>query len=122
MAALGTFIKTAPAPASSGQLPSDSVNSWSIGEMIAVWACATPEALAVAAGNETLSYGELDRKANQLANWLIAQGVTSETIVAICLDRSIAALVSALGVMKAGGAFMPLDPTHPSERLNFMLN
>lgn len=88
-------------------------------------ACATPDATALHAGAETLTYGELNRRANQLANYLISLGVGSgreESIVALCLDRSLMGTVCALGILKAGAAYLPLDPSYPVERLTFMLS
>ncbi|MFN2576063.1 MAG: amino acid adenylation domain-containing protein [Pyrinomonadaceae bacterium] len=94
----------------------------SIGEMIAAHAHAQPDAPAVVIDGRVVTYGELDRRANQLANHLINSGVRTETIVAICLNRSTESLVSAVAVLKAGGAYLPLDPNLPLERLNVMLN
>ena len=81
----------------------------------------TPEATALVCGNEQLSYAELDGRANRLARHLIAQGVGPEQIVAILLDRSIEMVVSLLAVLKAGAAYLPMDPTYPIARLSFML-
>jgi amino acid adenylation domain-containing protein len=71
-----------------------------------------------------MTYGELNDRANQIANYLISLGVESgsDDIVALCLDRSAAAVVSALGILKTGAAYLPLDPAYPVERLAFMLN
>jgi len=93
-----------------------------IGEMIAINAMADPEAPAVVFNGQIVSYGELDRRANQLTNHLINLGVEAETIVGICLDRSPESVISSLAVLKAGGAYLPLDPKLPLERLRFMLN
>jgi amino acid adenylation domain-containing protein len=90
--------------------------------MIAIHAMADPEAPAVVLNGQVVSYGELDRRANQLANHLINLGVEAETIVGICLDRSPESVISSLAVLKAGGAYLPLDPKLPLERLRFMLN
>jgi amino acid adenylation domain-containing protein len=81
----------------------------------------SPSALAVVAGGARLTYGELDRRASQVARSLRAQGVGPESRVAVCLDRSPALLVALLGVWKAGGAYVPLDPAYPLERLKLML-
>ena len=70
---------------------------------------------------EELSYGELDRRANRLANYLRANGVEQNVVVGLYLDRSPAMVVAALAILKAGGAYVPLDPIHPVERLAFML-
>jgi amino acid adenylation domain-containing protein len=89
--------------------------------MVAAHAAASPQT-AVVSGGEVFTYAELDRRANQLANCLVALGVKEETIVALCLDRSPESLMCALAVLKAGGAYLPLDPKYPIERLAFMLN
>ena len=70
---------------------------------------------------EYIAYGELNRKANQLAHYLITQGVQPETRVGICLQRSLDLLVCVLGILKAGGCYIPLDPNYPDDRLQFML-
>jgi amino acid adenylation domain-containing protein len=80
----------------------------------------TPEAVAVACGGEQLSYGELNRRANQLAHYLRRQGVAAESPVAVCMERSAEMVVGLLGVLKAGGAYVPLDPAYPEQRLAFM--
>ena len=81
----------------------------------------SPEAVAVSLGGETLSYGELDRRANRLARFLIGLGVGPGMAVGLCLERSFDLGVAALAVLKAGGAYLPLDPSYPPERLAFML-
>jgi amino acid adenylation domain-containing protein len=94
----------------------------SVAELVAAQAAATPNAIALMARGESITYGELDKRANQLANYLIALGVGPETIVGLCLDRSPESVMCALAVLKAGGAYLPLDPAYPSERVLFMLN
>jgi amino acid adenylation domain-containing protein len=89
---------------------------------VAAQAAATPEAPAVSDGGKVLTYRELDEQANQLAHQLIALGVERETIVGICMNRSPETVICALAVLKAGGAYLPLDPSYPIERLAFMLN
>ncbi len=79
-----------------------------------------PQRIAVS-GNRTLTYGELDGQASRLARVLRARGVGPESAVAICLDRSVELLVAMLGVLKAGGYYIPLDPGYPSERLEYVL-
>jgi amino acid adenylation domain-containing protein len=81
----------------------------------------TPDAIAVVFEAGQLTYGELDRRANQLAHHLRALGVGPEVLVAICLERSLEMVIGLLGILKAGGAFVPLDPAYPKERLAFML-
>jgi amino acid adenylation domain-containing protein len=90
-------------------------------ELIAAQAARTPDALAVVYEQQTLSYAALDRRANQLAHQLRALGVGPETIVGVCLQRSLDLVVALLAVLKAGGAYLPLDPAYPAERLQFML-
>jgi amino acid adenylation domain-containing protein len=80
-----------------------------------------PDAVAVVSGDKTLSYGELDRRANQLAHHLRAQGVGPDQPVAICVERSLEMIVGLLGILKAGGVYVPLDPVYPVERLAYML-
>jgi amino acid adenylation domain-containing protein/non-ribosomal peptide synthase protein (TIGR01720 family)/FkbM family methyltransferase len=77
---------------------------------------------AVVSGDEIVTYTELDRRANQLANFLRGMGAGPETRVAICLERSIDMVVGILGSLKAGAAYVPLDPEYPRERLAFILN
>ncbi len=81
----------------------------------------TPDAIAVVFEAEQLTYGELNRRANQLAHHLRALGVGPEVLVAICLERSLETVIGLLGILKAGGAYVPLDPAYPKERLAFML-
>jgi amino acid adenylation domain-containing protein len=81
----------------------------------------TPDAIAVVSEAEQLTYGELNRRANQLAHHLRALGVGPEVLVAICVERSLEAVIGLLGILKAGGAFVPLDPAYPKARLAFML-
>ncbi|GAB2934280.1 hypothetical protein GCM10027280_22590 [Micromonospora polyrhachis] len=82
---------------------------------------ATPDAVAVSFGDESLRYGELNSRANQLAHHLRAQGVGPDRVVAVCLRRSPELVVALLAILKAGGAYLPLDPTHPAERLAHLL-
>ena len=70
---------------------------------------------------QALTYAELNERANQLAHYLRQQGVGPESLVAICLEKSPEYVISILAVLKAGGAYIPLDPNYPPERLNFML-
>jgi amino acid adenylation domain-containing protein len=81
----------------------------------------TPEAAALVCHEETLSYGELNGRANQLAHHLRRLGVGPETVVGIMLERSVEMMCSVLAVLKAGGAYLPLELSYPTERLGFML-
>jgi len=80
-----------------------------------------PEAIAVICEDGQLSYQELNARANQLGRYLRAQGVRTEVLVGICMERSLELVVGLLGILKAGGAYMPLDPAYPKDRLAFML-
>ncbi len=90
-------------------------------ELFAAQAATTPEAVAVVCGTERLTYGELNRRANRLANRLRALGVGPETPVGVCLERGPELVPALLGILKAGGAYVPLDPAYPEERLAFIL-
>ncbi|MER6878027.1 AMP-binding protein, partial [Amycolatopsis sp. NPDC000673] len=90
-------------------------------ELFARYAAEAPEATAVLYGDERLDYGELDRRANRFAHLLRARGIGPETPVALCLERGTTLLVAMLGILKAGGYYVPLDPGYPPERLAFML-
>nr|MBX2865467.1 AMP-binding protein [Leptolyngbyaceae cyanobacterium MAG.088] len=81
----------------------------------------TPAAIAITCENETLTYERLNARANRLAHYLRAQGVTTEIPVGICLRRSIDMLVAIWGILKAGGAYVPIDPSHPHERIGHIL-
>ncbi|MBZ4423317.1 non-ribosomal peptide synthetase, partial [Myxococcus sp. RHSTA-1-4] len=81
----------------------------------------TPDATALLQGDTSLSYRELDARANQLAHHLRSLGVGTDTLVALHLERSIDLVVAMLGVLKAGGAFVPMDPSYPADRLGYML-
>lgn len=83
---------------------------------------ATPEAVALVSEDQTMTYAELEARANKLARHLKALGVGAESLVGICLPRSPAMVTAVLGVLKAGGAYVPLDPTYPEGRLAFMLS
>ena len=80
-----------------------------------------PEATAVICDDERLTYGQLDRRANQLAHRLQGLGIGLESLVGICMQRSPDMLVGLLGILKAGAAYLPLDPAYPKERLAFMI-
>ncbi len=80
-----------------------------------------PDAPAVVLNNQTLTYGQLNAKANQLAHYLRSLGVAPGTFVGIMMPRSIELVVAIWGVLKAGGAYVPLDPDYPAQRLAFMM-
>ncbi|WP_210608733.1 non-ribosomal peptide synthase/polyketide synthase [Streptomyces rhizosphaericus] len=90
-------------------------------ELFSARAARTPEAVAVASGEERVSYAELEAESNRLARYLIAHGVGPESLVAVAMDRSPELVTALLAVMKAGGAYLPVDPEYPSERITSMV-
>ena len=81
----------------------------------------TPDKTAVTFKNERLTYLELNKKSNQLAHYLRKQGVGPGTLVGLCINRSLNMLIGLLAILKAGGTYVPLDPSYPAERLAYML-
>jgi len=84
-------------------------------------AARTPETIAVTHNGRSLTYAELNRAANRLARMLKEKGIGPDQLVGICLQRSLDMVIAVLGALKAGGAYMPLDPNYPAERLVHML-
>src|SRR6185436_7875419 len=84
-------------------------------------AAAAPERVALLWDGGRMTYGELDRWSDALAERLIAAGVGTDQPVALCMERAPEAIVAALAILKAGGAYLPLDPDHPAERLAFAI-
>jgi amino acid adenylation domain-containing protein len=80
-----------------------------------------PERIALVCERQQVSYRELNRRANQLGHYLQKQGVGPEVVVGVCMERSVEMVVGVLGVLKAGGVYLPLDPESPLERLSYML-
>ncbi len=81
----------------------------------------TPERVAVVCAEESLTYGEVNARANRMARHLLAVGLAPEGRVGVCLDRSPDLVIALLAILKAGGAYVPLDPTYPRERLALIL-
>ncbi|HVR99237.1 MAG TPA: amino acid adenylation domain-containing protein, partial [Thermoanaerobaculia bacterium] len=90
-------------------------------ELVAQQAERTPDAIAASFENESLSYRELDRRANRLAHHLIGLGIAPDDRVGVRMERSPEMIVALLGVLKAGAAYVPLDPTYPAERLALLV-
>ncbi|WP_346833897.1 amino acid adenylation domain-containing protein [Pseudomonas koreensis] len=84
-------------------------------------AAARPEATALLFEEQTLSYGELNRRANQLAHHLLARGIRPDQRVAICVERGPQMLIGLLGILKAGAGYVPIDPAYPLERIAYTL-
>ncbi len=98
------------------------VETASVVEQVAGVACAMPDAIALVAGAARLDYGTLDARANRLARHLGALGVGPDVPVGVALERSFARVVATLAVLKAGGAFLPLDPNWPEARQRLVLD
>ncbi|MDJ0603596.1 non-ribosomal peptide synthetase, partial [Microcystis sp. M53602_WE12] len=92
-----------------------------IHQLIEEQAARTPDAVAVVFENQQLTYAELNSQANQLAHYLRSLGLETEVIVGLCVERSLDMIVALIGILKAGAAYLPLDPEYPQERLQFML-
>ena len=91
-------------------------------QLVAAQSAIAPSSIAVAAGHETLTYGELNTCATQISHILHSHGIGPDTLVGVCMERSAAMVVANLGVLRSGGAYVPLDPDYPKDRLAFMLN
>ena len=94
----------------------------SVVDLFAAQARATPDAVAVVHGDRELSYAALDAQSNRLAHHLRGLGVGAETVVGLYVERSLETVIGLLGILKAGAAYLPLDPSYPAERLAFMLS
>src|SRR5687767_4666576 len=90
-------------------------------ELFEQQAARTPHATAVSFGADSLSYRELNQRANQAAHYLRRNGVGPDSLVAVCMERTPLLVIALLAIWKAGGAYVPLDPSYPPERLEFML-
>ncbi|WP_339327388.1 amino acid adenylation domain-containing protein, partial [Erwinia amylovora] len=84
-------------------------------------AAADPQAIALTCGEQRISYGELNARANQLAHYLMEAGVGPDRRVALCVSRSPSMIVALLAILKAGGAYVPLDPSYPADRLAYII-
>ena len=103
--------------ATDAEYPSDKC----IHELFEEQAARTPDAVAVVFEDQSLSYGELNGRANRLAHYLRGLGVKPDERVAICVERGLDMVAGLLAILKAGGAYVPLDPAYPAERLAYML-
>ncbi len=101
--------------------PAAQVHRPAVHDVIAAQARKTPEAVAVEAEDGTLTYAALEARANAIAQALVQRGVVPGTLVALAVERSVGMMAGLLGILKAGAAYVPLDPAYPRERLAFML-
>lgn len=81
----------------------------------------TPDQIAVVCNDQSLTYRELNKKANQLASILQSKGVSKESIIGVMVDRSLEMIIGMVGILKAGAAYLPIDPNYPNERIEYML-
>jgi natural product biosynthesis luciferase-like monooxygenase protein len=86
-------------------------------EAIAAQVAKTPDAIALICDNQSLTYAALDARANRVAHVLVDMGVAPDTLVGLCLNRSLDLVVAALAIQKAGGAYVPMDPSYPADRI-----
>ncbi len=100
---------------------SDACPMTTLTELFEAQVACGPERSAVVCGDECVSYGELNARANRLARFLLGRGVGPESFVAVSLPRSVDVVVAVLGVLKAGAAYVPVDPEYPAERVAFLL-
>jgi len=108
-------------PEAGATCPRSSVNR-TVHELFEELAAATPDAVAVLFQDQQLTYGQLNERANRLAHHLLGLGVSRRNLIGLCLERSLEVVVGMLGILKAGCAYVPLDPSYPDERLAFMLH
>ena len=105
----------------SAVLNSDPANALCAHQLIEAQAAAHPHNIAVTGEGATLTYAELNSRANRIAHRLRERGVGPDVMVGIALERSLEMVVSLVAILKAGGAYVPLDPQYPQDRLAYML-
>src|SRR4051812_27258074 len=103
-------------PASQSTVPGRQARSFEqlVPRMIAVQARLNPDRIALAMGDETMTYAELERRASQLANYLRSLGTGPEVLVGLCVERSPQFVIAALAIMQSGAAYLPMDLAHPA--------
>ncbi|KAB7770806.1 non-ribosomal peptide synthetase [Xanthomonas sp. LMG 12462] len=102
-------------------VPADYPRDATLHALVEARAHAHPQAVAATFGEQAITYGELNREANRVAHFLRQRGVAVDTLVGLCIERSVEMLIGMLGILKAGAAYLPLDPDYPEDRLRFML-
>ena len=103
------------------QNPATIATKQNLSQLFSEQASISPAKVALIAGEEKFSYQQLDQRANQLASFLLNQGVGPETLVGVLLDRKPEMLIAVLAVLKAGAAYVPLDPAYPAERIGYIV-
>ncbi|WP_217607392.1 amino acid adenylation domain-containing protein, partial [Chitinophaga sp. GbtcB8] len=93
-----------------------------VADLFALQVARTPDNTAVTFESQSLSYRELDAASNQVANYLRSQGIGPGSLVPVCLDRSLEMIIGLLGILKSGGAYVPIDPEYPLERIRYILS
>jgi amino acid adenylation domain-containing protein len=106
----------------SSTAPSEGFHSAYVPQAVAAKAAKWPESVALTAGSQVMTYGELEVRANRLARHLRFLGVGPNVLVGLCLSRSLDMVVAVLAILKAGGAYVPMDPAYPPDRLAFMMD
>ncbi|OYD69574.1 non-ribosomal peptide synthase protein (TIGR01720 family)/amino acid adenylation domain-containing protein [Rhodococcus sp. OK302] len=114
---LGISERAELAPAPGGE----ALTPRTLPELLAEATAHDPDAVALAFEGREVCYGELDERSNQLARMLIERGAGPETVVAVCIPRSVDAILAVWAVAKSGAAFLPVDPNHPAGRIEYML-
>ncbi|WP_299767294.1 amino acid adenylation domain-containing protein [uncultured Dokdonia sp.] len=111
------FYTTLEAPVQEYQIPHQGIH-----EIITAQALQQPDAIAVAFKDKKITYKELNERATQIAHQLLEQGIQRNDIVGVCIERSEHMIIGLLGILKAGAAYLPLDPEYPSDRISYILN
>lgn len=99
----------------------DYPSGYFIHETITVNALKYPDKLAIYSEKDQVNYASLELLSNQIANFLVQLGAVPEAVIGVCLDRSVSMVVTHLGILKSGAAFVPIDPAYPKERIDFMI-
>ena len=94
---------------------------WCVPKAVAAKATKWPDAVALTSGSQVLTYQDMDCQANRVANYLCSLGAGPDVLIGVCLPRSAEMVIAALGIMKSGAAYLPMDPAYPPDRLAFML-
>ncbi|WP_197523398.1 non-ribosomal peptide synthetase [Actinokineospora pegani] len=120
--ALLTDTERAALPAAAKRAESSESSESTLPELFAAQAARRPDAPAVVLDGQVTTYAQLDERANRLAHLLVERGVGAERLVALALPRSVELVVAVLAVLKAGGAYLPIDPEYPAERIAYLLD